>query len=193
MGGTFDPIHTGHLVVAEEARTRFGLDEVIFMPAAVPPHKHREDISPAEDRYAMVLLATASNPCFSVSRLELDRPGPSYTIDTVRELRARLGPQAELFFLTGVDAVLEILTWHDPEALIGECRFIAAARPGYDLEQLSHRLPPRFLAAIETLVAPGVDISSSEIRRRVREGASITYLTPEAVEDYVRKRHLYAG
>lgn len=193
MGGTFDPVHTGHLVIAEEARTRFHLDEVVFVPAAVPPHKVREDISPAEDRYAMVLLATASNPHFSVSRVELDRPGPSYTADTIREFRARCGPEAELFFLTGADAILEILTWHDPEALIRECRLIAAARPGYDLGQLPRRLPERFLAAIDTLVVPGIDISSSEIRRRVREGAPITYLTPEPVERYLRKRRLYAG
>ena len=192
MGGTFDPVHTGHLVIAEEARARFGLDEVVFVPAAEPPHKPGADISPAEDRYAMVLLATASNPFFSVSRVELDRPGPSYSIDTIRQFRSSYAG-ASLYFLTGADAVLEILAWRDPEALIRECRFIAAARPGYDLSQLQRRLPEHFLAAIDTLVVPGVDISSSDICRRVREGASITYLIPEPVEDYIRKRRLYEG
>lgn len=193
MGGTFDPVHTGHLVIAEEARTRFRLDEVVFVPAAVPPHKHRADVSPAEDRYAMVLLATAGNPRFSVSRVEMERAGPSYTIDTMLEFRKRYGPEAALYFLTGVDAILEILTWHEPEAIIRHCRFIAATRPGYDPAQLTQRLPQAFVAAIDMLTAPGVDISSSEIRRRVREGASVRYLTPELVEDYIRKRHLYAG
>ncbi|MBI3945795.1 MAG: nicotinate-nucleotide adenylyltransferase [Armatimonadetes bacterium] len=193
MGGTFDPVHTGHLVVAEEARARFALDQVIFVPAAVPPHKQRADISSGEDRYAMVLLATASNPFFAVSRIELQRPGPSYTIDTIREFRAAFGPEAALYFITGADAVLEILTWHHPEAIIRECRFIAAARPGYDLQQMTRRLPKHFQAAIDTLVAPGVDVSSSEIRRRVREGVPIRYLTPEPVEDYIRKNNLYVG
>ena len=193
MGGTFDPIHHGHLIIAEEALARFDLDEVVFVPAAQPPHKRRADITPAEDRYAKVLLATASNPCFTVSRVELEREGPSYTVDTVREFRARLGADAALYFLTGVDAVLEILTWRDPLALIRECRFIAAARPGYDLSLLERRLPEEFLAATDTLVVPGVDISSSEIRRRVRAGQTIRYLTPEPVEDYIRKTHLYEG
>lgn len=193
MGGTFDPIHTGHLVIAEEARIRFDLDEVVFVPAAVPPHKKRADLSPAEDRYAMALLATASNPYFSVSRIELERPGPSYTIDTVRQFRAQQGADAQLYFLTGADAILEILTWRDPEALARECRLIAAARPGYDLEQIGRRLPDNIRAAVDTLVVPGVDVSASEIRRRVRAAVSISYLTPEPVIDYIRKKRLYAG
>jgi nicotinate-nucleotide adenylyltransferase len=193
MGGTFDPVHTGHLLIAEEARARFQLDEVAFVPAAVPPHKQRRDISPAEDRYAMVLLATAANPYFSVSRMEIERPGPSYSIDTIREFRARYGPEAALYFLTGADAVLEILAWHDPQAIIRHCRLIAAARPGYDLAHLRRRLPEAFCAAIDTLTVPGVDVSSSEIRRRLRSGESVTYLIPELVASYIRKRHLYEG
>lgn len=193
MGGTFDPVHTGHLVVAEEARVRFALDQVVFVPAAVPPHKHRADISCGEHRYAMALLATASNPYFSVSRAELERPGPSYTIDTVRAFRAQYGPEVSLFFITGADAVLEILTWRDPEAIIRECRLIAVTRPGYDLAQVSRRLPQHFLSAIDTLVVPGMEISSSEIRRRLRAGEPIRYLVPEPVEDYIRKNRLYVG
>ncbi len=139
MGGTFDPIHYGHLIAAEEARYRFQLARVVFVPCGQPPHKKPYAVTPAEHRYAMTLLATASNPHFIVSRIEIDRPGPSYSVDTVRLLRQQL-PDAELFFITGADAVLEILTWKDSDELIGLCRFIAVTRPGYDLRQLE-RLP----------------------------------------------------
>lgn len=193
IGGTFDPVHTGHLFIAEEARCRFNLDEVIFIPAAAPPHKHRPDLSPAEDRYAMVLLATASNPFFSVSRIELERPGPSFTIDTLQALRALYGEETALYFISGADTVLEIPTWHRPEAIIRECRLIAATRPGYDLGLLQRHLPPAYLPVIDLLPLPGMDISSTDIRRRVHEHRSIAYLTPEAVADYIRKKHLYEG
>lgn len=191
MGGTFDPIHTGHLVVAEEARARFGIDEVIFVPAATPPHKRRAGIAPAEDRYAMVLLATASNPFFSVSRTELERNGPSYTIDTVREFRESAAPGTDFFFITGADAVLDILTWRAPDAIIRECRLIVASRPGYDLALVQRSLPPEFLRAIDMLAAPAIGISASEIRGRIRQGMPIRYLTPAPVEEYIRKRGLY--
>ncbi|MDH7571852.1 MAG: nicotinate-nucleotide adenylyltransferase, partial [Armatimonadota bacterium] len=124
---------------------------------------------------------------------ELDRPGPSFAIDTVRQFRANLGPHAEVHFLTGIDAVMEILTWRDPEALIRECHFIAAARPGYDVSQLSSRLPPHFLSSITILEAPEVGVSSSDIRQRLRDGRSVTYLVPESVEAYIRKNRLYVG
>jgi nicotinate-nucleotide adenylyltransferase len=169
------------------------LDEVIFVPAATPPHKHRSDISPAEDRYAMAVLATVSNPFFSVSRIELERKGPSYTVDTMAEFRARYGQDAALYFLTGADTVFEILSWHEPETIIRRCRIIAAARPGYDLSQLHRRLPDTFLAAVDLLVVPELAISSSDIRHRVSQRLSIKYLTPEPVEDYIRKKRLYEG
>lgn len=191
MGGTFDPIHTGHLVVAEEARARFGIDEVIFVPAAIPPHKRRAGIAPAEDRYAMVLLATASNPFFSVSRTELERTGPSYTIDTLREFREAAAPGTDFYFITGADAVLDILTWRDPDAIIRECRLIVASRPGYDLALVQRSLPPEFIRAIDMLAAPAIGISASEIRGRVRQGMPIRYLTAAPVEEYIRKRGLY--
>jgi len=191
IGGTFDPVHIGHLIIAEEARLRFALDQVVFVPAAAPPHKHRADISPPEERYAMVLLATASNPHFGLSRTELERTGPSYTIDTVREFRRQYGAGAELYFLTGADQVLDLLTWREPEAILRECRIIAAARPGYDLSQLRTTLPAHLLQAIDILPVPQVDVSSSEIRRRVRAGMPVTYLVPDPVEAYIRKRRLY--
>ncbi|MFA0756452.1 MAG: hypothetical protein YPKNTGVA_001973 [Candidatus Fervidibacter sp.] len=189
MGGTFDPIHYGHLVAAEEARHRFGLACVMFVPCGQPPHKKTYAVTPAEHRYAMTLLATASNPHFVVSRLEIDRPGPSYSVDTVRLLRQQF-PDAELFFITGADAVLEILTWKDSDELIGLCRFIAVTRPGYDLQQLE-RLPAHYLERIMPLAIPGVDISSTLIRERVRRGEPIRYLTPDAVCDYIAKHGLY--
>lgn len=189
MGGTFDPIHYGHLIAAEEARYRFQLARVVFVPCGQPPHKKPYAVTPAEHRYAMTLLATASNPHFIVSRIEIDRPGPSYSVDTVRLLRQQL-PDAELFFITGADAVLEILTWKDSDELIGLCRFIAVTRPGYDLRQLE-RLPAHYLQRIVPLVIPGMDISSTLLRQRVRRGEPIRYLAPDAVCDYIAKHGLY--
>lgn len=192
MGGTFDPIHYGHLLAAEEARFRFRLQRVIFIPCGLPPHKEPHTITPAEHRYAMVVLATASNPFFTVSRIEIDRPGPSYSVETVRAFRERFGQGTELFFITGADAVLEILTWKDNKELIGLCRFIAVTRPGYDLRQLKEQLPPDYLERITPLLIPGADISSTLIRDRVRRGEPIRYLTPDPVCDYIAKHRLYS-
>jgi nicotinate-nucleotide adenylyltransferase len=190
MGGTFDPIHYGHLVIAEEARQAFGLDRVDFVTSADPPHKQGEPISPAEHRYAMTVLATASNPCFRASRREIERRGPSYSITTIQEYQ-RDEPGAELFFITGADAILEILTWHRADEAIRLCTFVAATRPGYDLEKLDRILPPGYRAQIRTISVPGVDVSSTQLRERVCQGRSIQYLVPEPVVTYIAKHELY--
>ncbi len=191
MGGTFDPIHYGHLLAAEEARFRFALSRVIFVPCGIPPHKKPYEVSPPEHRYAMTVLATASNPYFTVSRIEIDRPGPSYAVDTVRAFRQEWGEGTELFFITGLDAVLEILTWKSHDQLIRLCQFIAVTRPGYDAKKLREALPPHYLERIHLLAIPGVDISSTLIRERVRRGEPIRYLTSDAVCDYIAKHGLY--
>ncbi len=191
MGGTFDPIHYGHLLAAEEARFRFALSQVLFVPCGIPPHKKPYEVTPAEHRYAMTVLATADNPYFRVSRIEIDRPGPSYSVDTVRLLREQFGGETELFFITGLDAVLEILTWRNPDDLIRLCQLIAVTRPGYDAHRLREVLPPHYLERVHLLVIPGMDISSTMIRERVRRGEPIRYLTPDAVCDYIAKHGLY--
>jgi nicotinate-nucleotide adenylyltransferase len=189
MGGTFDPIHHGHLVAAEEARWQFDLDIVLFIPTGQPWQKP-VGVSPAEDRYRMTVIATASNPAFEVSRVEIDHPGPTYTVDTLRRLRAELGEDARLFFITGADAVLHILTWKDREEVLALAEFIAATRPGYDLERLTERLP---LARerLHPMEIPMLAISSTEIRARVARGAPIQYLVPDGVAEYVAERGLY--
>jgi nicotinate-nucleotide adenylyltransferase len=191
MGGTFDPIHYGHLVVAEVARREFDLERVVFLPSGNPPHKRGVPVTPAERRYEMTLLATASNPWFDCSRRELERSGPSYSVTTLREYRAEQGSDLELFFVTGADAILEILTWHEAEEVVRLCRFIAATRPGYDLERLRQHLPASYLERIDELAVPGVLISSTDVRQRVRDGRSIRYLVPEVVEEYICKYLLY--
>ncbi|MGQ9461901.1 MAG: nicotinate-nucleotide adenylyltransferase [Candidatus Fervidibacter sp.] len=191
MGGTFDPIHYGHLIAAEEARYKFSLSIVIFVPCGIPPHKKDYEVTAPEHRYAMTLLATASNPYFSVSRVEIDRPGPSYAVDTIKIFRKQFGEDAELFFITGLDAVLEVLTWKNPDELVRLCHFIAVTRPGYDAQKLQERLPTHYLDRISLLAIPGVDISSTMIRERVRKGEPIRYLTPDVVCDYIAKHRLY--
>ena len=197
MGGTFDPIHSGHLVTAEEAWKQFGLDQVLFVPSGQPPHKEDRESLDAEDRYLMAVLATATNPHFKVSRMEIDRPGPSYTIDTVKELHRIYGKNTEVFFITGADAILEILTWKQPERVLKEATFIAATRPGYDLKRLEESLPeaekerhatdPRVLV----MEIPALAISSTDIRTRVKEGRPITYLVPEGVSEFIEKNGFY--
>jgi nicotinate-nucleotide adenylyltransferase len=189
MGGTFNPIHIGHLVTAEEALYAFSLDEVIFVPAGQPWQKHR-DVAEAEHRYLMTVIATASNPHFRVSRLEIDRPGPTYTVETLRALRAELG-EAELYFITGADAILQILSWKDPEEVLAEARFVAATRPGYDLDRLEKELPLGFEERVHIFEIPALAISSTDIRLRVSEGRPIRYLLPEAVARYIEKARLY--
>jgi nicotinate-nucleotide adenylyltransferase len=193
MGGTFDPIHYGHLVTAEEARSSFALDEVIFVPAGRPWQKETTEVAPAEDRYLMTVIATASNPAFRVSRIEIDREGPTYTIDTLRALREQLGAGVELWFISGADGILNILTWKDPEAVLREARFIAATRPGYDLDRLEKELPAGLEDRVAIMEIPALAISSTDIRLRVREERPIRYLVPEGVARYIEKTGLYAG
>jgi nicotinate-nucleotide adenylyltransferase len=191
MGGTFDPIHYGHLFIAEEARARFRLDQVLFVPNGFPPHKKDlTDLTPARHRYAMTLIATYSNPSFSCSPIEIQRSGPSYTVDTLTQLREQ-HPDAELFYITGVDAVAEILSWNQHEKVIQLATFIAAARLGFDLRTLKDRLPHAYLERILLLGSTSLGISSSEIRDRIRQRLPVRYLTSDAVLDYIVKHQLY--
>lgn len=192
MGGTFDPIHFGHLVTAEEALVQYDLDRVLFMPTGEPALKTRRNISPAEDRYLMTVIATAANPEFDVSRVEIDRPGVTYTVDTLVELRETYGADADLFFITGADALWEMTSWKDIDRVARLATFIGATRPGYDVEAAA--AVREVLAAgfkIELLEVPALAISSTEIRDRVAERRAIRYLTPEPVAVYIRKRGLY--
>lgn len=191
MGGTFDPIHFGHLLMAEEARQAFDLAEVIFVPNGRPAHKKEYFVTDPEDRFAMTQLATASNPHFTCSRVELDRPGPSFAIDTIRHFRSAYPDADELYFITGADAILQILTWKDFECVLSECRFIAATRPGFQLDQLQGVTGQALAARVSMLTIPGLDISSTDIRNRVRDGRSIKYLTPDPVEVFIHEHGLY--
>jgi len=193
MGGTFDPIHYGHLMAAEEARVRFALERVIFVPNGRPPHKKDYAVTDAEHRYAMVLLATSSNLRFEASRMELERPGPSYTVDTLAQIREQSGPEADLHFITGADAVPEILGWKDPQRLLGLCQLIAAARPGYRLDRALSSLDPEMRSRIHALNIPGVAVSSTEMRARAAAGLPLTYLAPPEVVAYIAKHGLYAS
>lgn len=193
MGGTFDPIHFGHLVTAEAACEAYDLEEVIFVPAGRPPHKAAKDISDSQHRYFMTVLATIDNPRFTVSRVELDRPGYSYTVDTLRTLYAEY-PEREIFFITGADAVLEICSWRDPWSVLELCHFIAATRPGYHLQSLDRlraTLGEEHSQRVHPLTVPALAISSSDIRERVQAGRSIRYLLPTSVENYIHKKGLY--
>ena len=191
MGGTFDPIHYAHLLIAEDVRRRFKLPQVLFVPSGNPPHKSNGEVTSAEDRYIMAELATCSNPHFAVSRMELDRAGPSYTIDTIRELKSIIGKGAEVFFVTGADAILEIVTWHQPDAILDEARLIAVPRPGFDIDGLNETLGAERASKVMVIDAPLADISSTRIRKLIRAGESARYLTPRAVIDYIMKRGLY--
>ncbi|MCL6478904.1 MAG: nicotinate-nucleotide adenylyltransferase [Peptococcaceae bacterium] len=193
MGGTFDPIHYGHLVAAEGARHHFDLEEVIFVPAARPPHKGKRVISDPVHRLNMTVLATGSNINFEVSDVEIKRQGTSYTIDTVRYFHQLL-PRSDIYFITGADAIMEILTWHRVEELLDLCFFIAATRPGYRLENLSvslKELPSRCIEKITVMEVPALAISSTDIRDRVSKGMPIKYLLPEEVENYIYYNGLY--
>lgn len=186
MGGTFDPIHHGHLVCGEEARYQFGLDGVIFVPAGDPWQKAK--VSAAAERYQMTLLGTADNPAFSVSRVEVDRPGPTYTTDTLDWFRETLGDVTELFFITGADAVAQILSWKQPQEVLDKAHFIAARRPNVSMDALDEVLLDGRVSLIEI---PSLAISSSDIRRRVSEGRPIRYLVPGAVLQFIEERNLY--
>jgi nicotinate-nucleotide adenylyltransferase len=186
MGGTFDPVHHGHLVAASEVAHAFALDEVVFVPTGEPWQKDARKVSPAEDRYLMTVIATASNPRFSVSRVDIDRPGPTYTIDTLRELRALRGDQAEFFFITGADALSKMMSWQDAEDLFKLAHFVGCTRPGHQLS--SDGLPGDKISLIEI---PALSISSTECRQRVAAGEPVWYLVPDGVVQYIAKRGLY--
>ncbi|MCL6610828.1 MAG: nicotinate-nucleotide adenylyltransferase [Peptococcaceae bacterium] len=193
MGGTFDPIHYGHLVAAEGARHHFNLEKVVFVPAARPPHKGARVITGPVHRLNMAVLATGSNPNFEVSDIEIKRRGPSYTIDTLYYFH-HSRPGSDLYFITGADAVLEILTWHRVQELLDLCSFIAATRPGYRLENLAETLkglPPGSIEKISVMEVPALAISSTDIRERVRRGMPVKYLLPEEVENYIYEKGLY--
>lgn len=185
MGGTFDPIHHGHLVAASEVAGRFELDEVLFVPTGEPWQKGEREVSAAEDRYLMTVIATASNPRFSVSRVDIDRPGPTYTVDTLGDLHAR-HPDAALYFITGADALAQILSWRDVPELFKWAHFVGVTRPGYELG--GEHLPDGAVTLVEV---PAMAISSTDCRTRVRAGRPVWYLVPDGVVQYISKRRLY--
>lgn len=187
MGGTFDPIHHGHLVAASEVQARFGLDEVVFVPTGQPWQKDAREVSPAEHRYLMTVVATASNPRFTVSRVDIDRPGLTYTIDTLRDLRAQR-PDDELFFITGADALAQILSWKDADELFELAHFIGVTRPGYVLSESG--LPADRVTLQEV---PAMAISSTDCRARVERSEPVWYLVPDGVVQYINKYRLYAA
>jgi nicotinate-nucleotide adenylyltransferase len=189
MGGTFDPIHHGHLVAAEEARWQFDLERVVFVPAGQPWQKP-VGVSPAEHRYLMTVIATASNPAFLVSRLEIDHPGPTYTVDTLRRLRAGEPDGTRLFFIIGADAVLQILTWKEPDRVLAQAELIAATRPGFELDRLVNQIPGA-ASRVHPMDIPALAISASDIRARVARGAPIQYLVPDGVARYIQQHGLY--
>jgi nicotinate-nucleotide adenylyltransferase len=191
MGGTFDPIHHGHLFAASEVADLFALDEVVFVPSGQPWQKGRQ-VSDAEDRYLMTVIATASNPRFSVSRVDIDRGGPTYTKDTLRDLRA-LHPDSELYFITGADALASILSWHDWEELFAMARFVGVSRPGYELarEHLAEILEKLSDDALTLVEIPALAISSTDCRRRAEQSRPLWYLLPDGVVQYISKRGLY--
>ncbi|MDH6245899.1 nicotinate-nucleotide adenylyltransferase [Mycobacterium sp. OTB74] len=192
MGGTFDPIHNGHLVAASEVADLFDLDEVVFVPTGQPWQKRDQHVSAAEDRYLMTVIATAANPRFSVSRVDIDRGGPTYTKDTLRDLAAQ-NPDTDLFFITGADALASILSWQNWEEMFATARFVGVSRPGYELDgkhiaAARKELPADALTLVEV---PALAISSSDCRRRAEANRPIWYLVPDGVVQYVSKRGLY--
>ncbi|TAK69051.1 MAG: nicotinate-nucleotide adenylyltransferase [Actinomycetota bacterium] len=188
MGGTFDPVHHGHLVAASEVAHRFDLAEVVFTPTGQPWQKATRTVSPAEDRYLMTVIATAGDPRFVVSRVDVDRTGPTYTVDTLRDLRSSYDKDVEWYFITGADALGQILTWHDHAEVLALAHLVGVTRPGHELAD------PGLPAGAATLLEiPALAISSTDIRRRVARGEPVRYLVPEGVEQYVAKRGLYRG
>ncbi len=190
MGGTFDPIHHGHLVAASEAQAFFDLDEVVFVPTGRPWQKQHRQVSPAEDRYLMTVVATAANPRFRVSRVDIDRAGPTYTIDTLRDLAAEL-PDADLYFITGADALTEIFGWRDAEQLFELAHFVGCTRPGAELDPDTVAAIPH--ERVTLLEVPALAISSTDCRERQRQGRPVWYLVPDGVVQYITKHRLYSG
>ena len=186
MGGTFDPIHHGHLVASSEVASLFALDEVVFVPTGQPWQKTERDVTTAEDRYLMAVIATASNPRFSVSRVDVDRAGPTYTIDTLRDLRSEMADEAELYFITGADAMNQILSWRDMTELFELAHFVGVTRPGHALSDPG--LPEGRVSLVEV---PALAISSTEVRQRIESSRPVWYLVPDGVVQYIAKRDLY--
>lgn len=187
MGGTFDPVHNGHLSAASEVRALFELDEVVFVPTGQPWQKTHRVVSPAEDRYLMTVVATASNPHFSVSRTDIERGGPTFTVDTLRDLRGAFGDGTDVYFITGSDALAQILGWRSADELFELAHFVGVTRPGYEPVDVT-----QFPAGAVTLVeVPALAISSSDCRDRVARGHPVWYLVPDGVVQYIEKRHLY--
>lgn len=194
MGGTFDPIHIGHLLIAEYARISFKLDKILFIPTGNPPHKKKKHITSDMHRYNMVLLATNSNENFLLSTIEMDREGVTYTIDTINALKS-IYDNTDFYFIMGADSLLQIYSWKDYEKLLNMCKFIVAKRPGYKdnkLDEVKSDLNLKYNSQIFIMEGPLLDISSSQIRERVKKGISITYLVPRAVEIYIYKHKLYS-
>ena len=191
MGGTFDPIHLGHLKVAEVAQARFSLAKVLFVPARCPPHKSIKDITSFEHRYKMVSLAIKDMPCFESSRIEMERSCPSYAGDTIESFKEKYGQDWQIYFITGLDALLTIINWDRARTYPGLCHFIAATRPGYSREEIAEKIPDVFLPYIDIIEEPRLSISSTEIRSRVRAHKPIDKMVPKAVRDYIVKWGLY--
>lgn len=193
-GGTFDPIHYGHLIIAESAREAFELDRVVFIPSGTPPHKKLSKVTASEHRFNMVYMAISSHPCFEVSDIEIARSGYTYTIDTLLQLKASYGDGTKLFFITGADVILDLLFWKDYKKVFTMCEFIAAFRPDYEkdrfLREIEH-LKAAYGAVIHLLEAPLIEISSTSIRQKVCSGKSIKYVVPESVEGYIIQNSLY--
>ncbi|HEX9016925.1 MAG TPA: nicotinate-nucleotide adenylyltransferase [Chloroflexota bacterium] len=193
FGGTFDPIHIGHLIAAEEARHTLRLERVLFAPASQPPHKEMEGVTPVRHRVRMVELALEGNPAFELSMVDLDRPGPSYTVETLRLLHRDLGPGTEIFFIVGMDSLAELRSWRDPEQVIALCRLAVLNRPPYpdvDTAELERGLPG-ISDRIVMVRMPGVNVASSDLRERVSSGLPIKYQVPAAVERYILENRLY--
>jgi nicotinate-nucleotide adenylyltransferase len=190
LGGTFDPIHHGHLFIAEDVRARLAIEHVLIVPNGVPPHKKPYTVSAPHHRLRMVELAVAGSTTLAADGIETNSEGPSYTVETLRILRRRL-PDAELVFITGVDAVAEIATWREPDEVVRLCRLVAVSRPGYSLADLQSAVPPTLLRGIELLATDEIGISSTDIRRRVAQGLPIRYLTPDPVVAYIAANNLY--
>ena len=189
MGGTFDPIHHGHLVAASEVQAWFGLDEVVFVPTGTPWQKSDRAVSDAEDRYLMTVVATAANPRFRVSRVDIERSGPTYTIDTLRDLHEQLGDD-DLYFITGADALAQLLTWRSHEELFELAQFVGCTRPGHRIEQATMDGLPRDRVTLVEI--PALAISSTDCRERVQRGEPVWYLVPDGVVQYIAKHHLYS-
>jgi len=193
-GGTFNPIHYGHLIVAEMVRDEFGLEKILFVPSGMPPHKNLRDVAGAEHRFNMVQQAVKNNPYFFESRVEVERGGYTYTIDTLKNLRQTYGKDAKLYYIIGADVLSDLLTWRNYQEVFGICEFIAVLRPGNGIEVFNRQmeyLRDTFGAVIHFIDTPLIEISSTEIRNRIRQGKSIKYLVPEAVEDYIKENRLY--